>query len=50
MEATHFIEVVKGKCQRWNEPVRDIVHLESDLEDTRIFCWETIAIFKIKLK
>ncbi len=50
MNATHFIEVYKSKTELGTTGIHKIKFMQSFLEDTYIFGWQTIAIFKIRLK
>lgn len=50
LQATHFIEVWKGGCAVINSRVYDIRCLPYDLAATKGLGFETIAVFKIKMK
>lgn len=48
--ATHFIEVIAGTYQIWQEKVKPLVDLRICLAATRDTKLNTIAIFKIRAK
>jgi len=49
LPATHFIEVWKGGTQKiHNSSMEEIKYLSNCLHATKVLCYKTIAIFRIR--